>query len=140
MRSDAANVRMVARSTDGGATFTPPTADHNLINGQCEASVMSVNNLVLFANPATYLTGGGHRCNGTVRVSTDDARTWQRSIPLGTTPLQAFAYSSLTRTVDDSEVGVLFETGAATVKAANGSKAGCYGTGCQIRYQTVRLQ
>lgn len=140
LRSDAANTRMVARSTDGGASFTAPTEDLALTNGQCEASVLRVHNLVLFANPATYLTGGGHRCNGTLRVSIDGARTWLgRTIPLGIAPLQAFAYSSLTHTMNESEVGVLFETGAETVKHANGSKSGCYGTGCQIRYRTVSI-
>ena len=140
MRTDSSSIqtRMVAISTSGGATFSAPASDPVLINGHCQASMLRLGGSILFANPATTLSGGAHRCNGTLRLSAD-GRTWSpRTVPLGSRPLDAFAYSSLTRTANASEVGVLFETGSPTMLNGSG-KSGCYGTSCQIRYQVVAV-
>ena len=132
LRPDAAapgnGVRLTARSTDGGASFSKPKPDPALINGHCQASMLTENNgsTVLFSNPAS--TAG--RMNGTLRISYDSAKTWSQEVALGLDPNAAFGYSCLTRvpnvTINDDRVrvGVLFETAA----------SGCDGVSCQLRY------
>jgi len=85
--------RVTAASTDGGATFSTPRPDPALINGHCQATMLRASgNRILFANPAT----AAGRCNGTLRISADGAKSWTEEIALGRTAEEAFAYSCLT--------------------------------------------
>ena len=98
--------RVTAASTDGGETFSAPRPDPALINGHCQASMLRAKenascprcgDRVLFANPAT----AAGRCNGTLRISTDGAKTWAAEVPLGRSAGEAFAYSCLTHLPGD---------------------------------------
>ena len=130
IRPDTGGPRVVARSSDGGETWTAPEPDAALINGGCQASMLRVGDDVFFSNPAS-LVG---RCNGTMRRSSDGAATWPSAVPLGR-PLDAFAYSCLTHTPAGNSIGVIFETGTPNVVSPSGAKlGGCYGVSCQIRY------
>ncbi len=108
--------RIVARSSDGGVTWTKPILDAVLIEPTCQASLLRYSGLgdkersrLLFANPAATPTGcwGGPRHRLTVRMSYDEGRTWpiSRLIEPGLA-----AYSALAR-LPDARIGVLYESG-----------------------------
>ena len=95
--------RVLAMSTDGGATFSPAAFDSRLIDPVCQGSIIRLGNGYLaFSNPVHATK----RENGVVRFSWDEGRTWpiSSSIELG-----SFQYSSLA-TLPDNRVGVLYET------------------------------
>ena len=111
----------------GGSTFNAPKPDPAQINGHCQASLLRASGgRILFANPHT----AHGRCNGTVLLSTDpSAKTWTREIPLGSSAVEAFAYSCLTHLpADNDSVGLIFETA---------DPPGCAGVSCQLRFRTV---
>ena len=104
-RTDKSKRRLVARSTDGGRTWSEPTLDDALIEPVCQASLLRVpgeGQRLLFANPA-----GSKREKLTVRVSDDDGRSWPRARVLHAGPA---AYSSLA-VLPDGSVGCLYERG-----------------------------
>ena len=114
----------------GGSTFNAPKPDPAQINGHCQASLLRASGgRILFANPHT----AHGRCNGTVLLSTDpSAKTWTREIPLGSSAVEAFAYSCLTHLpADNDSVGLIFETA---------DPPGCAGVSCQLRFRTVSLK
>ncbi len=93
------------RSRDGGATFTESGYDLSLPDPHCQASMIrhtSEPNHILFCNPAVYSATTSHydhaaRHNLTVRLSTDDCRTW----PVARTVCEGLAgYSALAVTPD----------------------------------------
>lgn len=115
-RPDLAGKRIIARSNDGGATWSQPTFDAALIEPTCQASLLRYSfagegsrSRLLFANPADTPTTrhGGPRRRLTVRVSYDDGHTWpvSRLVDQGVT-----AYSTLAR-LPDGRVGLMYESG-----------------------------
>lgn len=102
--------RLVARSRDGGATWTAEQMDPGLPEPPCQASLFRYSfasadghtkSILLFANPA-----GSSRQNLTVRLSRDEGKTWPGSKLL--VPGSA-AYSCLAR-LPDGRVGAIVET------------------------------
>jgi len=106
MRSYERNkLRLVATTSDGGETFTKPVEDATLIEPVCQASILRYpgeTGGVLFSNPAST-----KRERMTVRLSTDDAKTWPHSRVLFEGP---GAYSCLT-VLPDKSIGCLYERG-----------------------------
>lgn len=107
MRSyQANNRRLVARSRDGGMTWTPPIEDPVLIEPVCQASILRYDHgdshPVLFSNPASI-----KRENLTIRASFDWCRTWSAARTLHAGPA---AYSCLT-VLPDGTIGCLYERG-----------------------------
>ena len=103
--------RLVATSTDAGATWSPLAVDKTLITPRCQASLLRYappdakgKPIVLFSNPAS--TSG--RVNMTVRASFDGGGTWAASKTLHAGPA---AYSCLT-VLPDGDVACFYEAGA----------------------------
>lgn len=102
--------RAQSLSQDGGATWSPPEPQEQLIEPRCEASLLRYSwphgdepGRLLFSNPAAL-----RRTNLTVRVSYDEGKTW----PVSRTLHQRFAaYSCLAR-LPNASVGCLYECGA----------------------------
>lgn len=92
----------VARSTDGGVTFSSVTYDPALITPVCQAALLAVNDTLYFANPASTT----QRVNGIVRSSRDGGRTWPRSFKVTSGP---YAYSCLSAHPTPSLLGLLWE-------------------------------
>jgi sialidase-1 len=107
MRSYERNkLRLVATSADGGQTFTRPIEDPALIEPVCQGSMVRApgeEGGVLFSNPAS-----AKRERLTVRLSTDDAKTWPHARVLFEGPA---AYSCLA-VLPDGSIGCLYERGA----------------------------
>ena len=106
MRSyEANNRRMIARSTDGGVTFSTPVEDKTLIEPVCQASFVRYPGdgpLLLFSNPAST-----RREKMTVRLSRDGGQTWPASRLLYAGPS---AYSCLA-VLPDKSLACLYERG-----------------------------
>jgi sialidase-1 len=107
-RSDRGGMRAVARSRDGGATWSPLAFDTTLIEPVCQASLIAVpvpgrptESLLLFSNPASKTA----RQSLTVRVSADGGKTWPVTIPVDEGPS---AYSCLAP-LSQGRVGLLYE-------------------------------
>jgi sialidase-1 len=109
-RPDRGDRRAVARSRDGGATWSPLEFDATLIEPVCQASLIAMprperpgERLLVFANPASTTA----RRALTVRVSGDGGKTWPVTIPVeaGTA-----AYSCLAP-LPGHRVGLLYERG-----------------------------
>ncbi|WP_435009121.1 sialidase family protein [Tundrisphaera lichenicola] len=102
--------RAIARSRDGGATWSPIEFDDALIEPICQASLIAIprpdrsdQTLLVFSNPASAT----NRRNMTVRVSGDGGRTWPVTLPID--PGSA-AYSCLAP-LSHGRVGLLYEAG-----------------------------
>ena len=103
------NRRAVARSRDGGQSWTEPVLDDTLVEPVCQASLIRLTlagrrskNRLLFSNPA-----GTKRVNMTVRLSYDEGRTWPVQRVLNAGPS---GYSSLVA-LPDGTIGCLYESG-----------------------------
>ncbi len=96
--------RAVAWSTDGGTRFTPMSYDDALIEPVCQAALATLNDMVLFSNPASET-----RDRMTLRASFDGARTWPESLRLHEGPS---AYSDLA-VLPDGTICCLYERGEA---------------------------
>ena len=108
--------RIIARSGDGGKTWSKPTLDTTLIEPTCQASLLRFSwpngasrSRLLFANPVEVPNSrwGGPRHRLTVRISYDDGRTWPISKLIEPGPA---AYSSLAR-MPDGSIGLIYESG-----------------------------
>ncbi|MEZ5355131.1 MAG: sialidase family protein [Bryobacteraceae bacterium] len=100
------NRRALARSTDGGLTWTDAGFDEALIEPVCQASLIRYDKgHLLFSNPASK-----KRETMTVRASKDEGRSWTSSLVLHAGPA---AYSSLA-VLDGKRIGCLYERGAAS--------------------------
>jgi sialidase-1 len=100
--------RIVALSSDGGASWDTAFIETQLPCPVCQASIISYTspygqNLVLFSNPNSR----GNRRNMTVRASIDDGATWalSRQVRSGES-----AYSDLV-VQQDGMIGLLYEHG-----------------------------
>lgn len=106
MRSYEANkLRLIARSTDGGLTFTKPVEDKTLIEPVCQASLLRYPGdepLLLFSNPAST-----RREKLTVRLSRDGGQTWPAARLLHAGPA---AYSCLA-VLPNQSIACLYERG-----------------------------
>ena len=99
------NRRLVAISKDGGETFAKPVEDQALIEPVCQASILRIpgeKGGILFSNPAST-----KREKLTVRLSTDDGKTWPHAKVLHPGPA---AYSCLT-VLPDGDLACLYERG-----------------------------
>jgi len=99
--------RLVARSFDGGESWSAETMDPALPEPPCQASLYRYSfatndepSRLLFANPI-----GPGRANLRVRLSLDEGRTWPHGklIAIGST-----AYSCMAR-LPDNQVGIIYE-------------------------------
>lgn len=110
MRSYAGkNRRAVARSTDGGLTWSEVTLDPLLIEPVCQASLIALparmdqsKPPLVFSNPASL-----RREKLTIRMSDDEGATWSSARVLQAGPA---AYSSLAP-LPDGSIGCLYERG-----------------------------
>ena len=109
MRGINGNQRKIARSHDGGMTWSQVVEDATLIEPRCQASLERYTvklrhdkNRLLFSNPASL-----ERKNMTVRLSYDDGQTWPVARQLHAGPS---AYSCLT-VLSDMTAGCLYERG-----------------------------
>ncbi len=108
-RSSGGNkLRKVARSTDGGETWTPLLDDEELVEPQCMAGILSFSGVgdrdvsrLLYTGPDNQTT----RVSGEIKLSYDGGETWPVSKVLWP---GIFAYSVPTR-IDCKTAGVLFE-------------------------------
>jgi len=97
------NRRAFALSADGGNTFGPLEHDASLIDPVCQASALLLApGQVLFSNSASK-----KRENMTVRLSTDNAKTWPHALVLW--PGRA-AYSDLAL-LPNGDIACLYERG-----------------------------
>ncbi len=101
--------RAVARSTDGGLTWSALRHDEALVEPVCQASLIRYDQAqagahppLLFMNPASTA-----RMNMVLRMSYDDGKSWPVQKVLHPGP---GAYSSLA-TLPDGQVGCLYECG-----------------------------
>jgi len=100
------NRRLVAVSKDGGVTFSKPVGDEMLVEPVCQASILRLpgeNGGILFSNPAST-----KREKLTIRLSTDDGKTWPHARELHPGPA---AYSCLT-ILPNGDLACLYERGA----------------------------
>ncbi len=107
-RPDLAGRRVIARSTDGGQTWSEPQFDDALIEPQCQASLIRYSwpdhgdrSRLLFSNPASK----SGRKRMTVRLSHDEGKTWPLSRVIYEGPA---AYSCLAA-LPDGQIGLLYE-------------------------------
>ncbi len=99
------NRRLVAVSKDGGETFSKPEEDRALIEPVCQASILRYTGTgggLLFSNPAAM-----KRERMTVRLSTDEGKTWAHARVLHDGPA---AYSCLAA-LPDGTIACLYERG-----------------------------
>jgi hypothetical protein len=102
--------RKISVSQDKGRTWSEPFMDQALISPCCQASLLrysfeegKVKSRILFSHPGSDTA----RVNMTIRLSTDEAKTWPVAKAVNEGPA---AYSCLT-VMPDGTIGVLYETG-----------------------------
>jgi sialidase-1 len=96
--------RQIMNSEDGGLSWSRQRHDETLIEPICQASLLAVEPYLLFSNPASQ----DKREKMTVRLSSDDGKSWSESLLLHDGPA---AYSDLTN-IDQKKIGCLFEAGS----------------------------
>jgi sialidase-1 len=102
-RGSKSKARAIAHSADGGLTFSPVTFDETLIEPICQAALIGAGgSTFVFSNPAS-----AKREKMTVRLSTDDCKTWPHAKVLHAGPS---AYSDLAM-LAGGEVLCLYERG-----------------------------
>ena len=99
-------LRKSAFSDNGGQSWSALQNISDLIEPECQASIISLteNELItglLYCGPAH----SSERCNGVLKLSHDNAASWQH---LATIYTGSFGYSSISQ-LDSSHIGVLFE-------------------------------
>lgn len=109
-RPELGRRRAVARSRDGGATWSPLGFDATLIEPVCQASLIAIprpgapaEELLVFSNPASATA----RRALALRISEDGGKTWPVTISVDAGPT---AYSCLAP-LRDGRVGLLYERG-----------------------------
>jgi len=113
MRNQRGDVRarLVAISSNGGASWDTTWFDKNLPDPVCQGSILTIGkrkNILAFCNPADTL----HRNNLTLRISFDDGKTWRKNLEIDKSPpgkeMSYSAYSDLIE-VDKKTIGILYE-------------------------------
>ena len=99
----ALRARAIARSADGGESWSPLVRDETLIEPICQASIRRIGDAVLFSNPASTQA----RENMTVRLSDDEGKSWPHARVLHPGPA---AYSCLAA-LPDGRAACLYECG-----------------------------
>lgn len=101
--------RKTATSRDGGETWSGLVEEPALVEPACQGSILRYSDpldgrrsRILFSNPASEK----RRENGTVRLSYDEAKTWQASKAIRTDCM--FCYSCLA-VLPDFSIGCLYE-------------------------------
>lgn len=103
------NVRLAARSFDGGKTFTEAWYEYQLIEPRCQGSLINAalesapSSLLLFSNPRCK----NKRSNMTVMKSADNGETWEEAMVVDE---GLAAYSDLV-ILENGDAGILYETG-----------------------------
>jgi sialidase-1 len=102
-RSETGNrKRKIAYSDDGGQTWSEIKDEKQLLEPQCQGSIIRYDDkTLLFCNPRHRT----RRLRGTIYASLDDGQTWPHR---KTIYKEGFAYSCLT-VLSDGRIGVLFE-------------------------------
>lgn len=107
-RPERGGMRAVARSKDGGRTWSPLEFDPALFEPICQASLIAVPRpgrpgarWLVFSNPAAT----DARRNMTVRISDDEGKTWPLAVPVDE---GSSAYSCLAA-LPDGGIGLLYE-------------------------------
>jgi len=104
--------RIIARSKDGGQTWTSITLDNNLPDPVCEGSILNIGvkkrkQMLAFCNAADTL----RRDNLTLRISYDEGLSWKKNILIEKSPdgkKDFTAYSDIVK-LDKRSIGVLYE-------------------------------
>ena len=105
--------RIVAISKNGGERWDTIYFDHQLPDPVCEGSILNIGRksgkeLLAFCNPAER----DDRNNLTLRISSDEGKTWFKSITIDNNPeqkkLSYTAYSDIV-SVGKSKIGILYE-------------------------------
>ncbi|MEI8273006.1 MAG: exo-alpha-sialidase [Paludibacter sp.] len=112
--SDATNdYRVVSVSSDGGKTFPSYNLDYFLVEPTCQGSIIyhSLNTVtgkgnILFSNP----NNASSRRNGTIKISTDNAKTWAVGYVYSTVDNIYTSYSDLA-IFSNGDVALLHEKG-----------------------------
>jgi len=113
MRNQRGDVRarLIAISSNGGASWDTTWFDKNLPDPVCQGSILTIGkrkNILAFCNPADTL----HRNNLTLRISFDDGKTWRKNLEIDKSPpgkeMSYSAYSDLIE-VDKKTIGILYE-------------------------------
>lgn len=98
----------IAKSKDGGETWSQPSYVEELIDPTCQSSIIAYpdqgdgKTRLIFSNPADP----AHRQKGTVRLSEDGGKTWPYKKRIVD---HTFMYSCLT-VLSNGEIGLLYET------------------------------
>ena len=105
--SNGTGYRLMAKSTDQGASWTPATVNNNLMDPACNGDVVSTTYggtyYLLHSLPASTST----RENVTIYISSDNGQTW----PISKQVYSGYsAYSSL-EVLNDGTVGIIVEEG-----------------------------
>jgi len=104
--------RLVARSEDGGVSWSAATVDPVLPEPVCQGSLLAADSAsgrrIFFLNPEGEPRNKG-RQRGVLRTSVDEGRTWPHARVLVPGP---FAYSSMS-VLPDGALGVLYEPAGA---------------------------
>jgi sialidase-1 len=115
MQTDSDGLRAIARSEDGGITWSELEHEQNLQCPKCQASLLRMpsetEDRVLFTNPATKEAPSpeyGKRAGMTLNISWDGGKSWMHSRVLHAGPA---AYSCLAP-LPDGNAACLYEGGA----------------------------
>ena len=107
-RPISGNLRLSARSADGGLNWTPALTVSSLMDPQCEGSLLTTDydnsSIVFFSNnPMTT------RTKLTIRISKDNGFTWTPQMLID--PVNIYtAYSDLSR-INSQQLGIAYEAG-----------------------------
>jgi sialidase-1 len=113
MRNQRGDVRerIVAISSNGGASWDTTYFDKNLPDPVCQGSILAIGkrkNILAFCNPADTL----HRNNLTLRISFDDGKSWRKNLEIDKSQVgQEMSHSSYSDLVEigKNAIGILYE-------------------------------
>jgi len=113
---DGEQFRMVSLSNDGGQTFYSTTGCQQLHDPTCQGVLLrhsihpeTGKAILLFSNPDS--SEKSVRVNGTIRISSDDGKTWGKSYRYSQAKPAFSGYSDLALMPNGKDVAVLYESG-----------------------------